>query len=737
MNAPDRHALPILAEVAHIYASPTNPRRHFDATAHAEMTDSVRQHGVLQPVLLRPWPKNGTAPHGMSFGETLDAIEAGRCYELISGERRWRAARSADVPTILAVVRDLDDIEVLKIQIIENLQRQDVHPLEEAMGFDRLMKAGELSAEDVGEQIGKSKAYVYARLKLLALCDNARTAFFDGKLNASTALLIARIPHPDLQMKALVEITKPDWQGDTPSFRAAKEAIQRGYQLRLADATWPLNDARLLPAAGSCSKCPKRSGNQTVLFEDESADLCLDPKCYADKRDAIYQRRKALADNLGQKVIEGDEAKAVMPYGYSSGAVETRLGAIDPDARCRADPENRTFREILGTNLPPVTLVIEDQRTRTLHEAIDANAMAEALKAAGIAVKGADDEDEEEARIEAERQARANRIGIEEQFRARIRDRVRLLYGHRFDADPRMPHWLTAMVACELLEYRDEEDLEEMMRRYDYRRDEDIETNEQLDAFCDHIVNLPTARVCGLVIDLLLMQDPEINTWTEPDHPSLAPRRLLSLAKRGGIDVEALRAEVIAERQNPEKRDDAEESAPAETTSTPVGAARADEDGATPAAPAGGDGAPKPGKKAKAKTNPAPASPSNEPATPADADATAEAPKAAPKKRKSKGNPAPAEPANETPGADASPAESTRAADRAQVGDKVAVRADAAWPDGGLKAIAGKRGEIIVAGEDSYTVEARDDDGFRCRDELTRDQFTVIVAGWPFPVSES
>ncbi len=130
MNAPDAGVDTDLrrittALVSRIAPSPTNPRKHFDDAALAELTASVLQHGVLQPILLRPWPADyayqGSRP----------------TFEIVAGERRWRAAKAANEAWINVVVRDLSTREVLEMQIVENLQRADLHPLEEAEGYAR------------------------------------------------------------------------------------------------------------------------------------------------------------------------------------------------------------------------------------------------------------------------------------------------------------------------------------------------------------------------------------------------------------------------------------------------------------------------------------------------------------------------------------------------------------------------------------------------------------------------
>lgn len=265
-------------------------RARFDKGKLAELAASIKVHGILQPVIVRPMAKN---------------------YELVAGERRHLAAGLAGLLKIPALIRSLTDEAVIEVQLIENLQREDVHPMEEAEGYQLLLKKHGRELEDLLARIGKSRSYVYGRMKLLALSADARKAFYAGEISASVALLLARIPVVKLQNQALEEIT-----GDHMSYRHARDYVQLEYMLRLADAPFPTGDAKLLPRAGTCGDCPKRTGNQPELFGDVSgADVCTDPPCYATKVKAHGKRLLKGAADRGQKVIEGNAAKKVISYG--------------------------------------------------------------------------------------------------------------------------------------------------------------------------------------------------------------------------------------------------------------------------------------------------------------------------------------------------------------------------------------------------------------------------------------
>jgi len=174
--------------LAQIRPSATNPRRRFDQAALDNLAESIRQHGVLQPVLVRPDP-TPQDPGG---------------YELIAGERRWRAAKLADLATIPAQTCVLDDREVLEIQLVENLQRDDLHPLDECDGYRRLHEEHGADVASIAARVGRSPAYVYSRLKLANLTEAARVAFDAGRLTAGHAVLLSRL-QPDDQARAMDE----------------------------------------------------------------------------------------------------------------------------------------------------------------------------------------------------------------------------------------------------------------------------------------------------------------------------------------------------------------------------------------------------------------------------------------------------------------------------------------------------------------------------------------------------
>lgn len=332
-------------------------RKHFDKAAIAELAESIKTVGLLSPIVARP--VNGH-------------------FEVVAGERRFMAAKLAGLTAIDVSVRTLTDEQVLEVQLIENLQREGLHELAEAEGYEALQKLGH-SAEEIADKVGKSKGYVYARLKLTALAKPARKAFYEGKLTASTALLLARIPIESLQVEALKAITQERYLGTTMSFREAADLIRREYMTNLSDAGFPTESPDLVAAAGPCGGCPKRTGNQAELFDDvKSGNVCTDPVCFKAKREAYAALEIARAQEAGQTVLTGKEAKKVKPHSYGG----LSGGYVALTDKCYDDGKARTYGQLLGKSFQPV--LVQDPETGALIKAAPPAAVKEALKAAGV-----------------------------------------------------------------------------------------------------------------------------------------------------------------------------------------------------------------------------------------------------------------------------------------------------------------------------------------------------------------
>lgn len=162
-----------------IRPNPAQPRRTFSEQELDELAVSIRQRGILQPILLRPDP------------------DAPGQYQIVAGERRWRAAQRAGLSTIPAVVRDMDELQLLEVGIIENVQREDLNPIEEAEAYGALIKRFGRTQEDLAESVGKSRAHIANTMRLLNLGESSREHLRQGRISAGHARAALGAPDPD------------------------------------------------------------------------------------------------------------------------------------------------------------------------------------------------------------------------------------------------------------------------------------------------------------------------------------------------------------------------------------------------------------------------------------------------------------------------------------------------------------------------------------------------------------
>ncbi|MBB3355423.1 chromosome partitioning protein ParB [Rhizobium sp. L9] len=164
--------------------NPRNPRRFFDDTELHDLASSIRQHGIVQPIVVRTMSQDR--------------------YEIIAGERRWRAAQLAGLIEIPVIIRDVDDKTALEIAIVENVQRADLNPLEEALGYEQLIAEYGYTQNDLGEIIGKSRSHVANSLRLLKLPDPVRDLLAAGSLSAGHARALVSTPDPASLARTIV-----------------------------------------------------------------------------------------------------------------------------------------------------------------------------------------------------------------------------------------------------------------------------------------------------------------------------------------------------------------------------------------------------------------------------------------------------------------------------------------------------------------------------------------------------
>jgi len=268
--------------------SSTNPRRVFEDSALKELAESIRTQGVLSPLLVRPLTDQS--------------------FEIVAGARRYRAAQMAEAETVPVRIVTLTDAEALEAQLIENLQRRDVHPLEEAQGFKALLILEEpkYSVEQIAAKVGKAPSYVAQRVRLTELTPSVVEAFYAEEIGVGHALLLAKL-QPAQQEQALANCFREEWSGAGNKakrillpVRQLQHWIEQNVLLLLKQAPFNKRDAQLVTAAGSCVDCPKRTGHNKLLFADVREDACTDPTCYAVKLEAHVQKQVAAKPELVQ-----------------------------------------------------------------------------------------------------------------------------------------------------------------------------------------------------------------------------------------------------------------------------------------------------------------------------------------------------------------------------------------------------------------------------------------------------
>ena len=175
--------------ISQVESCSSQPRKQFDSEALADLADSIREHGIIQPLTVRK-------------------LQTGY-YQIIAGERRWRAARMAGLEEVPAIVIEADDRKAMELAMIENLQREDLNPMEEAEGYQQLMTQYHLTQEETAQRVGKSRSVVANALRLLRLCEPVRAMVEDGRLSNGHARTILPLS-PALQETAAATVVKND-----------------------------------------------------------------------------------------------------------------------------------------------------------------------------------------------------------------------------------------------------------------------------------------------------------------------------------------------------------------------------------------------------------------------------------------------------------------------------------------------------------------------------------------------
>ena len=233
-----------------IHPNPRQPRRRFEPSATSGLAASIRHQGVLQPIVVRPRPDGG--------------------YELVAGERRWRAAREAGIPTLPALVRNVDDRDTLLLGLVENVARENLSPVEEARAYASLIDEFELSLGEVADRVGRSKAAVSNRVRLLDLPEPVLWMLARGEITEGHARAVLALPDDGDRVRLAKRISR-----DGMTVRAAERAAQEGgarRRPRINAAVDPALADRAKAAAHRLTGLPARvaSGHLEIAFDGNS-----------------------------------------------------------------------------------------------------------------------------------------------------------------------------------------------------------------------------------------------------------------------------------------------------------------------------------------------------------------------------------------------------------------------------------------------------------------------------------
>jgi ParB family chromosome partitioning protein len=280
--------------LARIHPTPDQPRRHFDEDALAELTESIRATGLIQPLVVR---------------------QHGNDYQLIAGERRWRAAQRAGLTTVPVVIKDVDLDTAFELALIENIQRQDLNPVEEALAYQRLLDMRSLTQDALAQQLGKSRSAIANTLRLLQLSPALQARVAAGELSGGAARALLALPEGDDQAQAAHAALTHDL--NVRQIEALAREVRQGASLQEAlDAL--LNPGAAAPPAAPPADAPPQ---QDLFARPAPTPRDRDTQTSPGDRD----RRKALATELSQAL----GVKAQIKNRGDGGSIEIEFK--DPD----------------------------------------------------------------------------------------------------------------------------------------------------------------------------------------------------------------------------------------------------------------------------------------------------------------------------------------------------------------------------------------------------------------------
>jgi ParB/RepB/Spo0J family partition protein len=523
---PARNVTHLIA-LEQLIESPTNPRTSFDTQALAKMAESIRSVGVMQQILVRP----------VDYAQIQRNGQPVQAYEIVFGHRRYRASKLAGVETIPCFVRELTDSQAAQLQSIENVQREDLNPMEAARSYQQYLQAHSVTKDQLAQEIGLSRSHVYGYLTLLKAVPMIQDAVRAGDIGPDVAIKIARLHTPKLQERALAALKGKYYDledGGKKSVRQITEFLAEKFTLNLKEALFDPKDAKLLEGADACTACPKRTGNAPEyqdLTEERAnayrqkqrgeANLCTDPDCFDAKKKAHLAIEAGKLAAKGKTVIEGAKARQVVG---ADGTIKGGYIALKEVKSLLAKQKGAK-----PAALP--TVVVQNPRDGTTKEAVK----IEDLKAAGVKVKdqpkqsggGRYDYQAEARQREEERAVKEAKAADETRVNTAILAAVR----EAAAGVPLSPLALQLAVAAAVsgVEWDSRGVLAQL---------HDCKSIEQLQK---KIGQMPVERLTTLLLDCALVVHVKANPYRADK-----PEALLAAAKHYGVDVAEIRKAVTS-----------------------------------------------------------------------------------------------------------------------------------------------------------------------------------------------
>lgn len=503
--------------LSQLQESQTNPRKRFEENALNELAASFKTQGVLAPLVVRRLPNLNTEAEAAT-GE-LRAEQ----YEVVAGARRLRAARIAELESVPVRIVELSDAAAIETQVVENLQREDIHPMEEAFGFRSLLEVegAKYTVAEIAAKCGKGEPYVLNRIRLTELIPPVAEAFLADKITIGHALLIAKLP-ASRQQEAFSACLRQMWMsdGNQQVLIPAKELsawIQSNILLELNAAPFDRNDTSLVPGVGGCADCPKRTGFSVMLFAEFAGhkDCCTDAECFGKKVDAHIAKAVESKPKLVQ-ISSAWASREGAPLGRN------RYTEIEPERASR----NGKAKEVTPVQKP----------CRSMTEAIcmDGGRRGKIVKICAdfnCRVHHADKQQPSPEQVERQRTAERKRI---EAQKVEITTRHQILAAVLAKVNSPLGQQELQLVAWRLIEKVDHQRRILLAKRHKLLsgRNSDAEYQAVEKALRSFVKESNDAALCPLLLECVLLDTAyQVGASKESDS-------LLRVARRYRIDVE-------------------------------------------------------------------------------------------------------------------------------------------------------------------------------------------------------